>query len=192
VSTTPVTGRVSLAEYLTIDAASTEKLEYRAGYIVAQAVGTGNHEQIKNNLVMELGPIVRTTGCRLFSGGVKVVCPNSDRTIPDFGVTCDERDLAALAAPGEAIIERPWLLIEILSPATASDDRGEKLDAYNAIRALTHYVLIDSRRQWMMLHVRTSDGLLALNGPLESFTLPTLGEIGLEMIYRDTSVPRIV
>ncbi len=118
-------------------------------------------------LVEIFGPVTRATGFKLFSGGVKVLCPGGDRTIPDLGVTCDLRDHAALDNPGGALIEHPWLRVEILSPSTAGDDRGEKFDAYKAIPELTHYVLVDSRRRRMMLHVRGNDGRFVIDGPLE-------------------------
>ena len=120
------------------------------------------------------------------------MCPNGDRTIPDLGMTCDARDLDALSAPGEALIAHPWLVIEILSPATAADDRGAKLDSYNAIPGLTHYLLVDSRKRWMLLHRRTPDGLLAIDGPLQRLGLPHIGaELLLDDVYDGSTVPAI-
>lgn len=187
----PHSERVSLEDYLAIDAASPARLEFRGGHIYAQAVPSGNHEAIKNNLIVFLGPIVKKNGCALFSGGVKLVCPNGDRTIPDLGVTCDQRDRSALDDTGEALIEHPWLVVEILSGSTQVEDRIDKLDSYRAIPDLTHYILIDSRRRWMLVHDRDVDGRLAINGPLESITLPTLGVITLDIAYDGTSVPQI-
>jgi Uma2 family endonuclease len=186
--------RVSLEEYECFNAAAPARphLEYRDGYIVAMSEPSGNHEQISVNLAVLFAPAVRTTGCKLIIGHVKLVCPNGDRTVPDIGVTCDPRDREALGRSGEARIEHPWLLVEILSPSTAHDDRSDKLDAYNGIPELTHYILIDSRKQWMLVHVRTADGLLAINGPLESFTVPNLCELTIDGVYRDTTVPRVL
>jgi Uma2 family endonuclease len=184
--------RVSLEEYLRIDAASPERLEFRGGYVVAFAVPSGNHEQIKANLAGRLASSARARGCKPLLGGVKVICPNGDRNIPDLGMTCDERDRRALDAAGEAVVEHPWLIIEILSPATAADDRTEKLDAYREIPELTHYLVIDSRKQWMLLHSRTSDGRLAIESTIESVELPGIGELDFATIYDGTSVPKIV
>jgi Uma2 family endonuclease len=184
-------GPVGLDEYLKIDAASPDRLEYRGGYIFALAVPSGNHERIKNNLVAHFTPRLKDTGCDLISGGVKVVCPNIDRAIPDLGVTCDERDRIAMDQSGEAIIEHPWLLIEILSPATQGDDRGGKLDSYRQIPELTHHLLIDSRKQWMVIHERGPDGLFSIKGPIDKLTLPTLGELTFEIAYDGTAVRRI-
>ena len=187
----PRRSRVSLPEYLRIDASSPEPLEFLDGFAVAEAVPCGSHEQITVNFAALFAAPVKAAGCRLFIGGVKVVCPNGDRSIPDFGVTCDARDLRALASSAEALIEHPWFVGEILSPTTVGDDRGPKLDAYRSVPELTHYLIIDSRKQWMVMHQRTADGLLAISGPLERFTLPVLGEISLEAVYDGTSVPRV-
>lgn len=89
------------------------------------------------------------------------------------------------------IIEHPWLLIEILSNSTQGDDRSGKLDSYREIPELTHYLLIDSRKQWMLLHERGADGLFVINGPLDRLTLPMLGEITKSIVYNRTTVPLI-
>ena len=184
-------GRVSLEEYLRFEETSPVGHEYRNGYIVGLAEPSGNHQQIQQNLVLQFGSLLKRSRCRMLSGGVKVACPNGERVIPDFGVTGRPDDLLALERAGEALIEHPWLVIEILSPATEKDDRGDKLDSYNLIRDLTHYVLIDSRRRWMLVHERTADGLLAISGPLERFTLPILGELTSDIVYDGTTVARI-
>jgi Uma2 family endonuclease len=187
----PRSSRISLAEYMKIDAGSAEPLEFLDGFPVAQAVPSGAHEQITVNLAAILAGPVKAAGCRLFIGGVKVACPNGDRAIPDFGVTCDERDLRVLESGAEALIEHPWFVGEILSPTTSEHDRGTKLDAYRSIPELTHYLLIDSRKQWMLLHERTPDGLIAIVGPLDRFTIPQLGTLTLENVYDGTIVPRV-
>ena len=108
----PRASRVSLAEYLRIDAGSTEPLEFLDGYVVAQAVPPGSHEQITVNPASLWAGLVRAAVCRLFIRGIKVVCPNGDRPIPDFAVTSDARDVRALTSTGEALIEHPWLASE--------------------------------------------------------------------------------
>jgi len=189
----PARRRLTLQEYLDLEAVSSERLEYRDGYAAALATPTGNHGRIATNLLVSLAPLVRTRGCDLFAGDAKVITPNGNHLIPDLVVTCDPKDKAVLDGSGEAIIRHPWLVVEILSPSTAEDDMSQKLDSYRSIPELSHYVLVDSRRRSIRLYTRIEDGSFASRGPLEELSLPSLVERGLssEDVYRDTSVPRL-
>lgn len=189
----PAAGRLTLDEYLAFEEQSPIPHEYRNGYAVALAAPSGTHGAIALNLTLAIGPTARSLGCDARAGDTKVVAPGGDRLIPDFLVTCDERDREALRRPGEALVAYPWLVIEILSPTTAAADMTDKLDAYSSISDVTHYVVIDSRRRAARAFERTPDGKFASSGPLDALTFARLGalRIPLEEIYRDTNVPRI-
>ena len=185
--------RLTVAEYLALEALSPDRLEYRDGFAVALAAPNKNHGRIAGNLVGSLERIVRSRGCDYFAGDAKVVTQSGDRLIPDFVVTCDERDIANGDEVGEAIIRHPWLVIEILSPSTASDDTTYKLDAYQSVPELTHYAVIDSRRRAIRVYERDADGAFTTRGPIERLILPGLADRGLSIddVYRDTTVPRL-
>lgn len=189
----PERRRLTVQEYLDLEAVSSDRLEYRGGYAVALATPTGNHGRIATNLLVSLAPLVRARGCDLFAGDAKVITPSGDHLIPDFVVTCDPRDKAVLDGSGEAIIRHPWLIAEILSPSTAEDDMSQKLDSYQSITELSYYVLVDSRRCSIRLYTRIEDGSFASRGPLDELRLPNLIERGvsIEDVYRDTSIPRL-
>lgn len=185
--------RLTIQEYLKLEALSSERFEYRDGHAVALAVPPGNHGRIATNLLLALAPLVRARGCDVFAGDAKVVTPSGDHMIPDVVITCDGRDRAVLDARGEAVVRYPWLVAEILSPATAADDTTDKLDAYQSIAELTHYVVIDTRRRAIRLYERIEDGSLANRGRLQRLRLQNLGglELTIEDVYRDTTVPAL-
>ncbi|GAC1568656.1 MAG: Uma2 family endonuclease [Vulcanimicrobiaceae bacterium] len=185
--------RLTLDEYRALEERSAVPHEYRNGYAVALAVPSGAHGTISLNLSIALGPLVRLAGCRAYAGDAKVVTPSGERLVPDFVITCDSRDREALDRSGEATIAHPWLVVEILSPATAADDMTAKLDAYQSIPSVNQYVAIDSRRRAVRAFERTPDGKFASTGPLGALTLPRLdgSTVELDEIYRDTSVPPI-
>lgn len=187
----PQPRRLNLDEFLEIDAGSDERLEYRGGFIVAQATPSKNHARIAGNLAMHLGPLARVSGCDFFAGDAKVVTPDGSRVIPDFVVTCDPRDRDAADERGEAIVRHPWLVVEILSPATAADDTTQKLDLYESIPGLTHFVVIDSRRRAIRLYERSDAGGFLTHHSLESLFLPAPLDraLSLDAIYGDTTVP---
>ena len=57
---------------------------------------------------------------------------------PDVLVTCDPADHRA-----DLLMRAPTLIVEVLSPATAACDRGDKFAAYRRIPSLRDFVLID-------------------------------------------------
>ncbi|HEV3157725.1 MAG TPA: Uma2 family endonuclease [Candidatus Baltobacteraceae bacterium] len=187
--------RLTLEEFLKLEAKSKEPLEYIDGYAVALAVTTPNHGDISGNLSMTLGPIARSKGCRFYAGDAKVIAPkpNGNRAVPDFVVTCDPRDLAHIAAnagKGETILHHPWLVIEIISPEEETSDTNRKFAGYQAIKEVTQYVQIDSRRREMFVYERLSDGSFKTPGPVERLIFPHLGdfEMSIDDVYRDTHV----
>ncbi|MFM7506386.1 MAG: Uma2 family endonuclease, partial [Rubrivivax sp.] len=57
---------------------------------------------------------------------------------PDVMVTCSARDA------GDPLVKRePVLLVEVLSPATAAFDRGDKFAAYRSLDSLREVLLVD-------------------------------------------------
>lgn len=186
--------RLTPEEYRALEAISPERLEYRDGYAVALAAPTKNHSRITGTLAVTIGLKAREHGCEFFGENAKVLTPAGDRLIPDFLVTCDERDREDVGdARGEAIVRHPWLVVEVLSQSTASDDMTEKFDAYRSIVELTHYVVIDSRRRSVHLYERLPNGEFSVSGRLDRLMLPSLGEHGvtIDEIYRDTTVPNL-
>jgi Uma2 family endonuclease len=184
--------RVSLEEYLILDSAADARYEYRSGYAVAFAAASRNHARVEGNLSMKLGPLARAAGCDFYAANAKVFTPAGDRLIPDFAITCAERDRLPAGDKGENIIRHPWLVIEILSPSTAEDDSTTKFDAYRTIDELTHYLTIDSRRQAMRLYLRDDSGVFRAGQAVRTIELPRLGtSLELDTIYDGTAVPSI-
>lgn len=71
--------------------------------------------------------------------------------------TCDASDRESIDAAGENVIAHPWLVVEILSPSTASDDLTTNMDSYQSIPDVTHDLVTDSRRRAMRIFERTKD-----------------------------------
>ncbi len=189
----PGARRLTLEQYFALEAIAPDRLEFRDGFAIALALPTKNHARIAGNLTTDIGPIVRARGCDYFSGDAKIVTPGGDRLIPDFLVTCDERDLRDGDERGEAVVRHPWLVIEILSPASAADDTTYKLDAYQTIPELMQYVVIDSRRRAIRVYERNANGRFESVGLVDRLVVSNAIERGLtlENIYRDTTVPYV-
>jgi Uma2 family endonuclease len=97
------------------------------------------HIIIASNLVRILGNHLNNSPCLVLSSDIKVRLESADcYYYPDVAVTCDERDTNST----DDFILYPILVIEVLSPSTATFDRGEKFADYQTSPSLREYVLI--------------------------------------------------
>jgi Uma2 family endonuclease len=71
---------------------------------------------------------------------------------PDVMVVCDPTDI------DERFVERPCLVIEVLSPTTASTDKREKLLSYRRIPSLEAYLIVSQDARHVVRHWRDSKG----------------------------------
>jgi Uma2 family endonuclease len=62
--------------------------------------------------------------------------PAGDHYYPDVMVACGK-------AANQLFEERPALIVEVLSPTTATEDRKGKLRAYASCDSLLRYILVD-------------------------------------------------
>jgi Uma2 family endonuclease len=81
------------------------------------------------------------------------VLASGDQFYPDIVVTCDSRDLTA-----DLEMHYPKLLIEVLSPSTATFDRGDKFLSYRLLECLQEYVLIDPHAKATEVFRRQANG----------------------------------
>lgn len=80
---------------------------------------------------------------------------------PDLLVTCTD------AHHQSRLVKRePSLIVEVLSPSTASYDRGEKFAHYRRIASLQEYALIDLDTRRCDVYRKGPDGLWVLH-PVE-------------------------
>ena len=138
-STLPKT-YITPEQYLEIDRQAERKSEYYDGEMFAMAGAGWAH----NLIVCEPDPRARHSS---FAGGP---CTRSSErhacsrrstgryVYPDATVVCGKPQFAD---DRRDILLNPTVIFEVLSPSTASFDRGFKFDAYTAIPSLREYVL---------------------------------------------------
>jgi Uma2 family endonuclease len=130
---------ISPEEYLEGERVSPIKHEYRRGHVYAMTGAKNPHTIITSNLVRRLGNHLEDSGCIILPLDVKIRLEAANcYYYPDVAVTCDERDTSST----EDFILYPSLIIEVLSPSTASFDRGDKFADYQTASSLQEYVLI--------------------------------------------------
>jgi Uma2 family endonuclease len=87
------------------------------------------------------GMTVRITARTAFGPDALVVCPSPS-------------DLKTMEIPN------PVIVVEVLSPSTAADDHGVKLDGYFSLASVEHYLILDADRRVMIHHRRGKAGAI--------------------------------
>ena len=139
--------RVPMDVYLLDERGRRDRHEYLDGHVYAMAGESEAHGTICVNLVAELRTQLRGGPCRVFTQNMKVRCgPYRSGNLeglfayPDLVVVCGARQYLDEV---QDVLLNPTLLIEVLSPSTATFDRGEKFQRYRDwLPSLQDYVLV--------------------------------------------------
>lgn len=148
---------------------------YPRNDIIGMTGGTLPHNDIALNLYSALRIPMRQRGCRVNVADVKVQIGADSREsgaffYPDLLVSCHPQDLTALK-----FVQHPTVIVEVLSPATESYDRGAKFAQYRRLESLREYALISSdhinvelfrlndRRRWELIPYGPGDTLELLS-----------------------------
>jgi Uma2 family endonuclease len=93
--------------------------------------------------------------CRMFPDGMTVRITARTAFEPDALVVCPSpSDLSTMEIPN------PVVVVEVLSPSTAADDHGLKLDGYFSLMSVEHYLILDADRRVMIWHKRGTAGAI--------------------------------
>jgi Uma2 family endonuclease len=113
--------------------------ELVGGRIVMMTNLTEAHEQIAGNIGARLKLAMDGQGCRSYQGGMRVQRSDDrrgfDKPRPDVVVRC-----GPLSTNND--ITDPLVIVEVLSPSTMDNDRGQKLAFYKTLPTLRHIILI--------------------------------------------------
>ena len=127
-------------EYLLIERAAPYKSELIHGRIFQRDDASERHIIINANLVRAVGNRLEDTGCLGMGNDLKVRTPAQELfAYPDLTIVCGEEQYHDTRRD---VLMNPTVLFEILSPSTASFDRGEKFLLYQEMDSLRDYVLI--------------------------------------------------
>jgi len=147
---------MSIEEYIALDRASEERLEYVNGEAFAMAGGRPEHAVVTRNAVIALAAALRGKPCLALNESQKIATPRTAAYhYPDASVVCGQpvRD-----AHDENAFVNPTLLVEVLSPSTADYDRGTKFVHYRSLETLREYLVVDEAARVVEHHVRQPDG----------------------------------
>ena len=186
--------KYTLEDYLKLDQASEEKIEFWDGHIFTLAGASVNHNQIQFNLILALGNKLRGKECRIFPSDMRVKVPeHPPYRYPDLSALCGETRFEKLGS--QELLVNPSLIIEILSDSTEAFDRSYKFTYYKSIETFVEYVLIAQDRPHITQFVKQSDNAwlnYEFNRLEDAFYLPALDcELNLSEIYETVEFPEL-
>src|SRR5688500_15943172 len=152
--------KLTVAEYLARERAAEFKSEYYRGETFAMAGASRQHNTAKENLIGELFTRLKGSPCRTFSSDQRVKVPVTGLyTYPDIVIVCGKPEYDPLDPD---TLVNPVAVIEVLSPATETYDRGAKFRQYQQLPSVQEYVLVSQNEPVVERFVRQNDGTWVL------------------------------
>jgi Uma2 family endonuclease len=120
-------------------------------------MATENHDDIISNLHALLGASARQAQTfKVYSQGTQVYIPLTGKTrTPDVLVVEKSRP----QRDGQHRVLFPLLVVEVLSKSTQAKDKLDKLEEYQSLASLQHYVLIWQDQPLAVVHTRLGEDL---------------------------------
>lgn len=113
------------------------------------------HQQVVLDLAMRLDRYARTTGGKVLASPIDIVFSEFNVLQPDLVFFQSAR--RHFVKPDEAIRFPPDLVVEVISPNTATTDRSMKMQMYGRY-AVPEYWIVDPRAREIELHQLTDRG----------------------------------
>lgn len=181
-SAVPVT-RVTLDEYLAWDLAHEGKHEFVNGEMWAMAGAHTVHNLVTSNVTIGMGARLRGSGCRMYASDMRVAIDETGLyCYPDLTVVCGPPETVATTPP---TLTNPRVVIEVLSPSTASFDKDVKFAHYRRRASVAAVLFVAWPERRVELYSRGAEGwLLTEARDAEVLRVPVLGiDLPLDEVY---------
>ena len=142
---------ITSAEFLDGELRSEIRHEFVDGRVYAMSGASLRHNAICGDAYELLKQHLRGGPCRTFIESVKVQISDDLGEAfyyPDVFVTCEAAD------DDSHVVRHPRLIIEVLSPTTSRNDRGDKLATYKRVASIEEIILIEQDWPELVIHRR--------------------------------------
>ncbi len=152
----------SEAEYLDIAPGFPGKIEYHNGEIIAMNLASFIHEMLVTSIGRILSNFYYDKDFLVSSSNAGLQIPRRDGGYyqPDLMVIQDQ---PIFKQGSNCIITNPYLLVEILSPATGKYDIEHKLEYYKELPGLNYIVYVAQSHPYLTVYERTAQPNVWLN-----------------------------
>jgi Uma2 family endonuclease len=163
--------------------------------------GTDTRHELVDGVVRAMAPPSNAHGTIAINGAVLIrtalrnrrPCrPQAEAGVRISDQTCWQADIAVTCTPITSgnEIDRPTLIVEVLSPNTRTNDLGRKLNDYKALASVQEIWMVDSERRWAQVWRRGDEGWvgqdLVGSAVFESGVLKSFVE--LDELYADSGL----
>ena len=130
------------------------------------------HSIVIHNFVINIGNQIKDSLCKVFADSVQYqwIENNNDIVVPDVSINCNIRDRKNVSFTGI-----PRFVMEVISNATESYDRNEKMEIYCKV-GVSEYWIVDWRKKQVEIYL--FDG--KEDGTLYSYLYKTVTESNKE------------
>ena len=135
----PMPHLFTVEEYLAFENESVFKHEFIDGVIYDMTGGTFYHSRIKVNMTFALELRLRDSQFTVCNSDMRVGIGQGRYVYPDLSVFMGEAQLTH----DDMTLINAILVVEVLSPTTASYDRSTKLRYYQSLPSLRSYLIVD-------------------------------------------------
>lgn len=111
------------------------------GKVVAMSPAAPRHNWIGGNIFALFHAYLKGKTCAPFYDGTPVKLSEKNRFVPDFMIVCDRSKIKSKWVEGA-----PDLVVEILSPSTAKNDRFHKKDVYECSGVPEYWIVSPAER----------------------------------------------
>ena len=142
---------VAVEDYLEGEKDGFVRHEYVYGEVFAMAGSSDVHNTISGNIHTAFNLAARRLNCRAYINDMKVRVSEKIFYYPDAMFVCEDN-------PDPYYKDKPCVIVEVASRSTARTDMNEKRYAYQNLPSLQLYLLVDSRKQFVLGYYRTKKG----------------------------------
>lgn len=147
--------KMTVDEFLVWAEGRPGKYELFGGVVQQMSPEMAEHALVKAAVWAALKSSIKAAklSCRVFPDGMTVRIDKSGAFVPDVSVQCGETlNRRSVEVAG------PLIVVEVLSPSTASRDVSTKLEGYFTLPSIHHYLIIDIEEMSVIHHRRGSSG----------------------------------
>ena len=164
------------------------KADYRSEYANGEILAIAGASRVDNRITLNAGAmltaLLRGSPCEPFTSDLRVAISPTRYTYPDVVVACGGPQF--IDGQIDTLLN-PSVIMEVLSPTTARDDRSWKFAHYRRLETLTDYGMLSQFQPFIEHYTRQSDGkrvLTEVTGLDAVLRLPSIGcDLLLTAIY---------
>lgn len=175
--------KYSIEEYIELIKNSEGRFEYFDGELFEMTGGKIDHSRISSNVIHYLRNHLKGSNCEVF-GEVAVKVPAAwPFRFPDVSVVCGATIIEDFQ--GIEMLINPLLIVEVLSPSTATYVLKDKFLAYQSIDSFTEYLVILQDRAHIIQHIKQPDGLWLRRDVADPNAVINLGSISVTLTLQE-------